>query len=145
MTSSRLHRAIIAGLLLIAGCTLFWSIGQDETLDGPYRLSTIDVDEDMSICWSGPDGICIGDGLPGPTVFAAGYNKDYLVAAVHPTKFPGPMDRSITQYYYVTRSPDEAQKLPYSGIKGPFDQATYNREKARLHLPEFTRVFENLR
>lgn len=117
----------------------------DEILDGPYRLTATDVDEDMSICWSIPDGGCVGDGLPGPTVFAAGYNKSYLVAAMHPRKFPDAPDRSVTQYYYVVRSPDEAQKLPYGGIKGPFDEAAYNAEKTRLHLPEFTRVFENLR
>ena len=145
MTSSRLRRATMVGLLLLAGCTPFSGMVHDEALDGPYRLSAIDTDEDMSMCWSTPDGACIGDGLPGPTVFAAGYDKHYLVAAVHPQRSSAPPDRSVTHYYYVIRAPDEAQRLPYSGIKGPFDQATYTAEKARLHLPEFTRVFENLR
>ncbi|MCW0196734.1 hypothetical protein [Sphingopyxis sp.] len=145
MTSDRLRHAVIVGIFLIAGCTPFSGMVHDETLVGPYRLAAADVDEDMSICWSGPGGVCVGDGLPGPTVFAAGYNEKYLVAAVHPRKFPDEPDRVITQYFYVVRSSDEARKLPYGGIKGPFDEAAYNAEKARLRLPEFTRTFENLR
>lgn len=145
MISDRLCHAVIIGFFLIAGCTPFSRVVHDETLDGPYRLTAADVDEDMSICWSIPNGGCVEDGLPGPTVFAAGYNEKYLVAAVHPRKFPDEPNRAVTQYFYVIRSSDEARKLPYSGIRGPFDEAAYNAKKARLHLPEFTRTFENLR
>jgi len=129
----------------MAGCTPFSNFVHDEILIGPYRLVAVDGEEDMALCWSISDGSCLGDGLPGPTVFAAGYDSRYLVAAVHPSEFPQAPDRSITHYYYVIRSSDENQRLPYSGIKGPFNEAAYNAEKTRLRLPEFTRVFDNLR
>ena len=117
----------------------------DKELVGPYHLNAIDVDDDMAICWSTPSGDCVGDGLPGPTVFAAGYDDKYVVAAVHPRNFPDPSDRAVTRYYYVIRSPDENRTLPYAGIKGPFDEATFNAKKARLHLPQFSKVFDDLK
>lgn len=145
MTFNRFCRTSVFGLLFVAGCAPFSGFVYDEPLDGPYRLNAVDVDEDMSICWSAPNGDCVGDGLPGPTVFAVGYNKSYVVAAVHPRQFGDSSNRTVTQYYYVVRSSNESQKLPYSGIKGPFDEDAYNVEKGRLHLPEFTRTFDNLR
>jgi len=98
----------------------------------------------MSLCWSLDSGDCVGDGLPGPTVFAAGFNDKYVVAAVH----PDPSRKSITQFFYVIRNPATENKqngLPYRGIKGPFTQAEYAAESASLHLPSFTRVFEDLK
>ncbi len=102
--------------------------------------------------WDIPGGGLVGDGLPGPTVFAAGYDARYLVAAVHPeyckpgengcTKFG--MNPLVTQYWYVTRQSDERQKLPYKGINGPFGAEQFASEKHRLHLPEFSIRFREL-
>lgn len=138
------QRLALSLILLVAACVPFSGFVHDEVLVGPYRLNAVDIYEDMAICWASPEGGCVGDGLPGPTVFAAGFDENYLVAAVHPSKFGRALDKTVTHYYYVVRSPDEAQKLPHSGIKGPFNEASFKLEKARLHLPEFTRTFDNL-
>jgi hypothetical protein len=40
---------------------------------------------------------------------------------------------------------DKDGGMPYGGVKGPFDQGEYEAEKSRLNLPEFSRMFANLR
>ncbi len=127
--------------LLLSGCGFV----QDEVLVGRYRLVAVDIDEDMSLCWSLEDGNCVGDGLPGPTLFAAGFDDKYVVAAVHPRpKFETPTNRDVTQFFYVVRG-NESNAFPNHEIKGPFDEAAFEAEKARLGLPTFPRVFRGLK
>jgi hypothetical protein len=132
---------LLLGALLAGGCDSY-----QRTLDGPYKLSAIDTMESMSIVWDAGDGTLVGDGLPGPTVFAAGYDAKYLVAAIHPQlckpfqqncAAQGP-DRSKTEYWYVVRTTDERDHLPYAGIKGPFDAAAFAEAKKRLGLPDLS-------
>jgi hypothetical protein len=132
-------------LWLSAGAAWASGFAHDELLVGPYRLVAIDTDDDMSICWSLPSGDCVGDGLPGPTVFAAGYDDSYLVAAVHPRLLPSPANRGVIDYYYVLRSAGDTRFPVESEIKGPLTLAEFEREKDRLNLPDFSRVFEALK
>ena len=127
--------ASLASLFCVAGCG-FQDFVHDEVLDGPYRLVAVDVSEDMSLCRSvGRD--CVGDGLPGPTLFQAGANSQYIVFARHPRRGFTVPDRSVTEFYYILRQ---------SGlVKGPLNQLEYQQENIRLHLPEFSRVFSNLK
>jgi hypothetical protein len=139
--------ALIVTLLALVACSPFSGFVQDDTLDGPYRLVAVDTDEDMALCRS-PPGVsdCMGDGFPGPTVFAAGANARYIVIARHPREWPSPPDRSVTQYYYLVRTPDEATKgLPSGNVRGPFTQAQFTEQQQRLALPDFSRVFERLK
>ncbi|MGZ8998467.1 MAG: hypothetical protein ACXW2T_06385 [Allosphingosinicella sp.] len=124
----------------------------DEKLVGPYRLTAIDTMETLSILWEIPGGGLVGDGLPGPTVFAAGYDQYYLAAAVHPQYCPPfaencsghGMNRELAEYYYVVRSADERERIPYDGIKGPFTASQFEAAKIRLGLPDFSRRFPEL-
>jgi len=129
--------------LFLSGCG--FGFVHDETLVGRYKLVAVDTDEQMSLCWSLDSGNCVGDGLPGPTVFAAGFDDKYVVAAVHPHE----SNRSITQYFYVIRDKrnedSDDSGLSHSRIRGPFSPKDYEIEKARLKLPEFTRIIESLR
>jgi hypothetical protein len=145
---------LISGLALAAclGCIPFAGSVYDEQLDGPFRLIAIDSMEDMAIFWTIPEGGFVGDGLPGPTVLAAGHDARFLVAAVHP-EYCKPFDEGckrhgsnphVTEYWYVIRQPDERERLPYAGIKGPFSQAAFAAEKRRLGLPEFSVHFREL-
>src|SRR5262249_39260380 len=94
----------ILAAALVAGC----GVVRDVPLDGPYRLVAIDIDEDMVLCRSfGHSGSC--EGLADATIFQAGVNASYVVAARHPRhRWTEAPDRSVTEYYYVVRSPDEA-------------------------------------
>jgi hypothetical protein len=126
----------------VAGCGFV----TDEVLDGPYRLVAIDVREDMSLCRSiDTRGDCSGDGLPGPTVFQAGANSQYIVLARHPSRRNKAPDRSVTEFYYILRQADEQNALKPVSVMGPFNELEYQQEKRRLQLPEFSRVFADLK
>ena len=135
--------------LLASACGPFWGFVHDEHLAGPYRLVATDSDEQMSLCRSAPNGggDCFGDGLPGQTIFAAGADERYIVVGRHPHDFitgnspPG----ATTEFYYVIRTPDEAERGPYGHVRGPFTEQQFENEKRRLNLPEFTRVFGHLK
>jgi hypothetical protein len=132
----------LASLVCVAGCGFV----RDEVLDGPYRLVAVDVPEDMMLCRSiGKKGDCSGDGLPGPTVFQAGANSQYIVLARHPSPRNGLPDHSITEFYYILRQADERNALKPVSVMGPFSELEYQQEKRRLQLPEFSRVFSDLK
>jgi hypothetical protein len=134
-------------LLSLVACSPFSGFVHDETLERPYRLVAVDADEDMGLCRS-PEGVtdCFGDGLPGPTVFAAGADARYVVIARHPREWPAPPDRSVSEFYYLIRTPDEAARgLPQQNVRGPFTEAQFGEHKRRLRLPEFSTVFDHLK
>jgi hypothetical protein len=131
----------LGSVLCVAGCGFV----TDEVLDGPYRLVAIDVREDMSLCRSiDTRGDCSGDGLPGPTVFQAGANSQYIVLARHPSRRNKAPDRSVTEFYYILRQADDRNAPKPVSVMGPFNELEYQQEKRRLQLPEFSRVFPDL-
>lgn len=102
--------------------------------------------QDMLLCRSLEGGDCAGDGLGGDTVFAAGANDRFITLAIHPRTWPQPSGSSRTDFYYLIRSPDEAADGGRGAtLKGPFDERTFANEKRRLGLPEFARVFHELK
>jgi hypothetical protein len=132
----------LALLLCLPACGFV----QNEAIDGPYRLVAVDTDKDMTLCRSvGTGGTCVGDGLPEPTVFQAGANGNYIVFARHPWKSGRQPDRSVTEFYYISRKPNEWDVAVRVSVSGPFTEAEYREEKRRLQLPEFSKVFKNLK
>jgi hypothetical protein len=132
----------LASLLFVAGCGFV----RDEVLDGPYRLVAVDVPDDMMLCRSiGKEGDCLGDGLPGPTVFQAGSNSQYIVLARHPRQGHEGPNRSVTEFYYILRQANEWDAVKPVSVIGPLNELDYQQEKRRLQLPEFSRVFSDLK
>jgi hypothetical protein len=131
MISHAMRRASLASLLCLTGCGngFVW----DEVLDGPYRLVAI------------TSGSCVGDGLPDATVFQAGWSSKYIVIARHPRIWPRQADRSITEFYYIVRQPNEMDPRTRVSAIGPLNEFEYQREKERLQLPDFSRVFKDLK
>jgi hypothetical protein len=136
--------ASLALVLCAAGCDA--GFVRDVPLDGPYRLVAVDVPEDMTLCRSvGTKGDCVGDGLPKATIFQAGADANFIVLARHPRRWPDAADRSISEFYYVVRSPGEADVVKPIAVVGPMDEFEYDREKQKLRLPEFSKVFDDLK
>jgi hypothetical protein len=124
-------------MLLLAAC----GFDYDETLVGRYRLVAVDEVHQMRLCWSMDRGDC--EWIIEDTIFAAGYDDKYVVAARHPNESM----KSIVEYYYVIRAPKTESKEDGDNdikVKGPFDRKQYEVEKRRLHLPEFARIFDDL-
>jgi len=131
--------------VLLAACPGGFGYVHVQPLTGPYRLVAVDSREDMMLCRGLGKSDCMGDGLPGPTIFAAGADARYLVIGRHPTKFGEPLNRADTEYYYAERSADEADLGSRPTVHGPFDRTQFDAEAGRLALPEFSVVFEDLK
>lgn len=129
-------RRVICGLaatLLLAGCGF---PVRNEKVDGPYRLFAADVVEQTSLSYDlGGDALA---GRVSPTVFAAGWNADYVVAARHPcAEACSKPDRGRTEYFYVIRAKDGPGATD-DAVRGPFDEAGFEAERRRLGLPPLT-------
>jgi hypothetical protein len=119
---------------LISGC----GFAHDEHLDGPYYLTAVDISEQMSLSYDTGNGNRIG--RVSETVFAVGWDSNYFIAKRHPDG-----DKSKTEYYYLIRSKDHKFANPEDCVRGPFDEAGFNEEKAELKLPDFSRILSNLK
>jgi hypothetical protein len=63
----------------------------------------------------------------------------------HPaTNESGDFDRRITNYFVVTRLPFDPKEQE-KGVKGPLTKAQFDRLSASLHLPAFTKTFDDLK
>jgi hypothetical protein len=131
------QRRLLAGSLLIAVTVVACGFVHDQTIDGPYRLVAIDVEEQMDVCYSIQDA-CVG--RIGETVFAVGHDASYIVAARHPAN-----NRKVTEYFYLTRSMDGPIADPSASVHGPFDAGEFEAERVRLRLPSFDTNMASLR
>jgi nitrous oxide reductase accessory protein NosL len=119
--------------LLLSGC----GYAHDEKLTGPYRLIAVDVDEQMDVSYSLPNGGAIGR-IP-ETVFSVGWNDRYIVAKQHPKN-----NRSITNYYYLDMSRDSTYADPSASVAGPLKESDFLRKRTELSLPDFSRTIKAL-
>ena len=73
-----------------------------------------------------------------PTVFAAGYNKDYIIAKQHPLIEGRPeSDKSITNYYIVPRKKEINNWTEYYGlIIGPLTELEFKEKRKELGIPD---------
>lgn len=120
--------------VLLCGCGLV----HDEHLTGPYRLIAVDTLDQMGVSYSLPGGDAVGR-IP-ETVFSVGWNSRYLVAKQHPKN-----DRNITHFYYLDMSRDNLYADPSASVTGPLSESEFDRKRAELGLPEFTRSIQSLR
>lgn len=126
--------AIIVSIVLLTSCTK----PAAPPLNGPWRVSEDGGVEHRFICrWL--DNNCVNDGQPGPMVYGAGWDKNYIVLVRHPPVADGiTPDYGRSQYYYIVRSADETKPGWRPTIGGPFDEAQFDRESDRLKLPVVT-------
>jgi hypothetical protein len=114
----------------------------------PFYLTYIEDPNAMALfrCPDGPEGGCAIDGLPGPSIFAAGASEEYIVVARYPAEGyyaisadPG-VDRSRVEYLYFARVPNETFGWGNNPeqIVGPLNEADFQRAKAELGLPDFS-------
>lgn len=113
-------------------------VRQLEKIVGPYRLSAIDSNQQMSVCYELASGGCIG--RIEETVFAVGADARYIVAQQHPSD-----NRAITNYFILVIANDSELAEPSKSVIGPLSEAAYLAKAQSLRLPAFTRTIEALK
>ena len=123
-----MHRIIILLLFII----IFSGCHYNKPLAPGYELSAIDTDEAMSIYYY-DNGM--GIGVINPTVFAVGYNEDFIIAKQHPRKFPNPPDKSITNYFIIPIK-DKVRQSPDDNKIGPLTESEFKEKRKELGIPD---------
>ncbi|GHT65536.1 hypothetical protein AGMMS50239_25520 [Bacteroidia bacterium] len=130
----------LCGLLgLLTGC----SIGDTHLID-KYYLVTIDVDEDLSVSYKLESGSYLG--VVNPTVFAVGFNDDFIIVKQHPTNFGDTINRSITDYYIIPIN-NKVNKWPDENKIGPLTHEEFLIKRKELKIPDeldFSTVLKKL-
>jgi len=143
---------IVIYVLLFSTCTLLIGCGDmfgnayEEHISGKYYLVAGDGREQMGLCttdeFRGYLGVIV------PTVFAIGYDKDFIIVKQHPRHFDGHdvMNRQVTSYYIVALK-EQRGKSDTDIVYGPMTKEKFHAKRKELGVPEdlqFTRVFKDL-
>ena len=131
-----LFRALVIGAALVvylAGCGFV----HDEKITGPYRLVAVDVSNQMRVCYTLENDVCMGR-IP-ETVFSVGWNERFIVAKQHPSN-----NRAVTNYFILEIARDSKLADPSASVTGPLTAAAFQERVAQLALPEFTKTIRAL-
>jgi len=128
-------------LVLLLSCG---SIDKEHII-GNYYLTAVDyVDEGKDLSYNLGSGNFVG--VVGPTVFAVGYNEEYIIAKQHPREFPSLHDKSTINYFIVPIN-NKVHQSPDENKIGPLTELEFIEKRKELGIPEdltFTKVFKDL-
>jgi hypothetical protein len=135
---NRVLGVVFAGLIfmIVGGCGLFDS--GEVWRGGPYRLSWIDIPENVTLSYNLGKGSSIG--RIEEQVFAVGWDGHYLVAQQHPKG-----DKNIINYFIIDAKKDSPMAEPKDVVIGPLTEAEYKVKAKELNLPQFTKILSSLK
>ena len=123
--------SIFAVAILVVGCPTFVGIEYEEDLGNGYTVRAIDVMEQAAIVKvkkeKGSSKITSISTVVPETVFAYGWNDDFILAKRHPQKKDGKVDTSITHWYIVEAASGK--------VHGPLSEDEFNKLKTKLKAP----------
>ena len=107
-------------------------------ITGRYYLVAVDTDDQMDLGFQTESKDYIG--LLGQTVFAVGFNKNYIIAKQHHYN-----NRNITNYYIIFIY-HEMTYWPEKGVIAPFTKEEFNKKRHELNISDikFTKVIKSL-
>jgi hypothetical protein len=138
--------ACLVFVCTISGCDPLWP--DIHWRSERYVLIEIDELVQMSLSFDQLNGTCIG--LVDATVFAIGCDNRYIVVEQHPrvkdppSRFRTKMDRTITNYWVVSRSVSPSWRGRERGVRGPMTKSEFDSLDAEIGLPKFQKVFREL-
>lgn len=101
---------ILAVGLILNSCGGFGFLYQKHLTDDIWLIA-VDEIEQMSVTLKDSDNGY--SGIIEETVFAVGYNNDYLIAKQHPRKFPEPQQKDSTNYYIIDLNKIRQEKINF--------------------------------
>jgi len=78
---------------------------KEKVTDNYYLIAT-DIGEDCSLGYHLPSDGDIYGTIIDATVFAVGFNDEYIIAKQHPRVFPNEPDKKITNYFILRITKD---------------------------------------
>ena len=129
---------LLCGLFLCHGCGGI-GFAYQQKLPGKFGLVACDTRTQMSLCEMLPGGSA--SGIIRETVFAVGWNDDFILAERHPSAGSAPyvINRSVTEFYILT--------VATGKVVGPLDADGFDKQRAVLGVPKglaFSLVFNDL-
>ena len=139
-------RAILCFTILLAFASCGGFVLEEKIIDN-YYLIAADVGEDCSLSYHElTDGSNYGIIIKA-TVFAVGYNDKYMIVKQHPSVFPNPPDKKITNYYILPLKKGMDWKNN-NGLIGSLTLEQFNEKRKELNIPDevtFTKEIEDLK
>ena len=111
--------------IFIGGC--FLGPIYEEDLGNGYVVRAEDVMRDARIVRKDPNRASGFVRVVPPTVFAYGWNDDFILAKRHPVKEIRKVDTSITYWYIV--------EVASGNVHGPLSEGEFNKLKTKLKVP----------
>jgi len=99
---------------------------------GSYYLIDMDYDQkSRSLSYKLADGNYLG--IIDETVFAVGYNENYIIVKQHPRKFPEFPNRRVTNYFIVPIT-KRSTYSPETEILGPLNLQEFSSKCNELNI-----------
>jgi hypothetical protein len=127
---------LLATIFLVSALMHGWEY--KKKLTGDYALLAVDVREQMNISKMLPGGDAVG--VVRATVFAVGWNDDFIIAQQHPPNSDISNGPRVTNFYILRTSDEE--------LWGPLTADQFRMERANQGVPsdlDFTLVFQDLK
>ncbi|HRP03146.1 MAG TPA: DUF3997 domain-containing protein [Candidatus Kapabacteria bacterium] len=136
MKTIKFIQFLIIILFLFSSCQ---DIAYNEKIIGRYYLIAIDYLEQMNLSFQLENNNSVG--IIGQTVFAVGFNKNYIIVKQHPYN-----NRKITNYYIVLMH-HEMTYWSEKGVLGPYNLEEFEQKRQELNISDikFTVVKESLK
>ncbi len=124
----------------VVGCVPF---GYEKKLIGGYSLNEGDTRSGMGVFYL--DGKYLVGVVP-PTVFAVGYDEQFIIAKQHSEQFPE-IDRSVTNYYIIPLQ-KRISKSAEKNVIGPLTEKEFLEKRREIQVAtnlDFSIILEDLK
>jgi hypothetical protein len=106
-----------------------------ENIFGNYYLIAADANEDLTLSYHDSSDGAIYGGIIEPTVFAIGFNENYIIAKQHPRTFPNPPDKNITNFYILPIKKGFNWRTK-NGLLGPLTSNQFSQKRKELNISD---------
>ena len=120
--------SIFAVAILVVGCPFMGMVYEEDLVNG-YAVWATDVMEQAEIVKKDKEisSTTIYTLVVPATVFAYGWNDDFIIAKQHPRKKDRKVDTSLTYWYIV--------EVASGNVHGPLGEGEFNKLRTKLKVP----------
>lgn len=116
----------------------------EDHLIGKCYLGAVDIAEETAIYYK--ESEYLYSPIVRSTVFAVGFDNNFIIAKQHPFAFPNVIDRSVTNFYIVAIDSLDSLR-PEKCVIGPLTEEQFLQKRGELSVPNelsFTITNEDL-